>query len=419
MALAAVSALAGCGGEPGASRCPPAASPPQELSPERRRNPVVASDSGRTIVVAWETQTGEPIEARVRTGRTWSPIRQISEVDARLPAAAVTPDGSALIAWQGFDGDRAVIRLARHGEDGWSTGRIVSPPGVSAREPQLAVDGSGRATVAWLADAGGLRSTVMVAAEDDAGRMSPPTTVGPPLKNRRLRLSLAVDGTAAMAWQADGPDRGAYVAVRSDGRWSAATRVSPAGHEALEPAVAAGRDGTASAIWVTAHDGARIETTDFAAGTWGPATTLDNGDDRPREIARPGRADTGPAIALLPNGAAAVWSRHSADGAWVRAALRRPGARWSTPIDLSRPGAAAGGATLAQQPGAHAAAGWEEIDAGLLRVRIQDLGTGGAGCVDLAPATGESAGVRLVGGGAATAVYVDLNRGRVLAVETK
>jgi hypothetical protein len=65
--------------------------------------------------------------------------------------------------------------------------------------------------------------------------------------------------------------------------------------------------------------------------------------------------------------------------------------------------------------GGVAAAAWEELDGGLIRARVARLAVDGAPlvCADLSAARAESGAVRLVGGSAASVVFVDFNRSRV------
>lgn len=394
------------------------------LSDEHRKAPTVAASAG-TTVVAWETLTGAPIEATVRrhgTGAdTWPRAVGVTERDARAPSVAVTPTGVALMAWQGYDGDTPVIRVARNRTDEWSRPIIVSAGGRGARDPQIGVDEAGHVTVAWLADVGTLDSVVQVAttAEPD-GPFGPPTQVGARGQLRHLRLAVGADGTAAIAWASQRPERAVFAAGRHDGRWGQVTLLSEPGTTPIEPGVAAAPGGRAAAIWTAETDaGAETTVAEFVAGSWQRPTVVDRAAERAREMSRPGRADTAPAVTVLPRGVAAAWARYSPGQAQVRGATRidgDSGGDWSDAGDLSYPGSAAGGVHLIGAAGATGLAAWEELDGGLLRARVGRVGDAG-GCVDLAPSAGETGGVRLAGLANPTAVFVDFARSRVMAVD--
>ncbi len=393
------------------------------LSDEHRKSPVIAANAGSTLV-AWETLTGEPIEATVRRrtadADSWPRAVAVSERDARAPSVAVATDGTALLAWQGYDGDTPVIRVARSRAGGWSAATIVSTRGRGAREPQIAVDATGRVTVAWLSDVGTLDSSVAIATADDPdGPFGPPVPVGAVGRLSHLRLAVAADGTAALTWSSEKPHRAIFAAAGEGGRWGEVARISPPDGTPTEPNVAAAAGGRAAVIW-TSEDGAGAHTSvaRYTAGSWQVATIIDRADGPGREMSRPGRAVTAPAVAMLPDGIAAAWSRDSPHEAQVRGARAddATGGTWSTPYDLSRPEAPAGGIDAIAAAGATALAGWEEQDDGLLRARVGPI-DGSGGCLDLAPSAGETGGVRLAGVAGPTAVFVDFSRSRVMAVD--
>jgi hypothetical protein len=170
-----------------------------------------------------------------------------------------------------------------------------------------------------------------------------------------------------------------------------------------------GRDDQGIAAFVS-------ERTDGAA--WSAPRAVGRGSARPRELARPGRADTGPDVAILPDGrAVAAWTLVQDGANRLGTAIRDANGRWDTPIGQPGAGGPAGGAQVAPVAGGGALLAWEELDGGLIRARSQHIavGDGTERCADLSTARSETGGVRLAGGSAPAGVFIDLNRGRVRA----
>jgi hypothetical protein len=122
-------------------------------------------------------------------------------------------------------------------------------------------------------------------------------------------------------------------------------------------------------------------------------------------------------VAVLSDGRiAAVWTivDNTATNR-AQSAMTRPDGTWAAATALSAPGAAASGVKVTALAGGGVAAGWEELDGGLIRARVARLAPDGSAprCTALTAAVAESGAVRLVGGSAPTAVFVDFNRNRV------
>lgn len=354
----------------------------------------------------------------------WSAPIAISASGARDPAVAMGPDGLAVVVWQRQPpGDAEQVEAVIATPDGdWSAVTVLSSPRVRAREPQVGVSAGGTVVAAWRRDLTGERAGIERVERSANGTWTAPELIdGSEGGARRPRLAVALDGSAAIAWEArrggvDGDDGTVAVAVRDvDGRWSHAQVVSSAGSKAREPDVAAGRDATVVVAWI-GKDAAGFGT--FAAvrraGAWTPPAELARGDDKPHEIARPG--PLGPIVdtALLIDGSTAVaWTLDAGGDAAVAVAIGRDGT-WGAPMRLSR-APSAGGAQVAPGPAGSLVVGWEEIDGGLLRVRTARVdGTVVTGCSDLDSVVTQSAAIRLGGGTVPVAVYLDLRRSTVM-----
>ena len=396
------------------------------LSDADRREPAIAGDGGGGAVVAWESLTGGPIEATIRHDGTWSTPADLSAPSARDPSVAMTPGGHGFVAWQAPTGDgRDVILVAERELDGsWSEPVPVSRPDARSRRPQVATDARGRAIVAWVRDTTGQNAVVEVAERAGSRRWGTPQELSDAdLRARRPRLAVAPDGRAALVWEERVGDRGSVAAAtrRPDGTWTPATRLSGSMESAREPDVAIGPRGDATAVWIGEDTGGvgAFAAESVAGGPWSPAIRLGTGDDTPRELSRPERAETGADVAVLPNREAlAVWSVFDDGTNRVRLATRSADGSWRTPIDLSAARNESGGAQVAALAGGGGIVAWEEVDGGLLRVRTVRVGAGDVArpCADLAAGRAEYAAIRLTGGSAPTAVMINLNRGRVQAV---
>ncbi len=427
VALAAtLGVLAGCAWTGGPSSCAAPTAPPVTLSGDDRRDPVVATDGGAGAVAAWESGTGGPVEASTRSGHTWAGAAAISRGGGRDPSVAMGPGGEAVAVWQWqpVGGSRTIEMSTTRADGTWTAPAMLSAPGTPARDPQVGVDGAGRATVVWRRDAGDDDAVVEAAEQRPDGTWEMPHPISTEgTRARRPRLAVAPNGTAAVVWeQRVGGVHGVAAAIRDpEGTWSAPTVVSTGVRGTQEPDVAVGPLGAAVAVWI-GRDGGGIGvfTSNHGEGPgWSAPVAIGRGADRPRELARPGRADTAADVTVLPDGrAVAVWTLVQDGANRLGVAIRDPAGRWATPPSEPGAGGPAGGAQVVPAAGGGAMLTWEELDGGLIRARAQLVATeAGAGCTDLSSELAETGGVRSAGGSAPVAVFVDLNRGRVKAAD--
>jgi len=405
--------------------CATPSSPPATLSGNDRRDPVVASDGGSGIVAIWESLTGGPVEASARTPTgTWSAAAPLSGPYARFPSVAVSPAGATVAAWQMPESVQttAVQVTTRDASGVWSPPFDVSPPRRHAREPQIALTGNGTALLVWRRDTTGGDTVIEVTERPLGGQWSTPQTLSDPsVRSKRPRLAVAPNGAAALVWEQNVDGRLTVVAATraADGRWSAPLTLSGA-DEGHEPDVAIGPTGTAAAVWIdeTENGAAVMAASHSEDGTWSTPVVIAHGFALPHETPRPGRADTGADVAVLPGGrVAAVWTIVDDGTNRAQSATTRPDGTWAAATALSKPGAAASGVRVTALAGGGVAAGWEELDGGLIRAHVARLAPDGSAprCRALTAAVAESGAVRLVGGSAPTAVFVDFNRSRVQA----
>lgn len=375
----------------------------------------------------WESLTGGPVEAAVHTPTgPWSTAAPLSAPFARFPSVAVNPTGAAVAAWQIPESVQttAVQVATRDATGAWSPPFDVSPARRHAREPQIALTGNGTALLVWRRDTTGDDTVLEVTERPPDGQWTTPQTLSDPsVRSKRPRLAVAPNGAAALVWEQTVDGRLTVVAATraGDGRWSAPLTLSGT-TEAHEPDVAIGPTGTATAVWIdeTENGVAVMAASHSGDGTWSPPVAIGRGSALPHETPRPGRADTGADVAVLRDGRiAAAWTMVDSGTNRAQTATTQPDGAWGAATALSKPGAAASGVQVTALAGGGAAAGWEELDGGLIRARVARLAPDGSAplCMAVTTAVADSGAVRLVGGSAPTAVFVDFNRSRVQAAQ--
>ncbi len=411
-------ALAGCGSV-GTSQCGPS-DPPTVLSGHQRVNPVVASNGGTDAIAAWQTTTGAPVEVRTRRNAgAWSPVQQIGGRNSREPSVAMTVDGRGFVALQTHDESHRARIGVMTDADGWTSTTFISAENRSARKPRIAFDRAGRAIAVWQADRSGTSTAIQMSERRADGTWSEPQTISDSGRVGTPHLAVAPDGSAVVAWHGQSGRRTQIWAAARDaaGTWSDAEPVSSAVHHALDPGVTAFATGVGAVAWVESGRGGPtyVNVARLADGEWDTPATVTEPDEIPREMSRPGRADMAPGLVFAPDGRLTVsWAAGRGGATEVATATTDDAGRFTPVQPLSRPGQQAGGVAVGRAPGGVPVTGWEEIDGGLLRVRTR---TADGVCRDVAPADGESAGIRIAGGTAPVAVYIDLNRGRIMAAD--
>lgn len=175
------------------------------------------SAAGCTRPAGRRSEAGSTTASAVKTSaaNAGQPVRVSPEgADAAEPAVAISPDGTAYVAWVEHRPNRqADVWLARVGGDG----KTLSPParvnpeagGATAWHgdpPTLAVAPDGTLHVGWTARATGAvhANTLYVSASRDGGRtFGPPTKVNDDTKpgvHGMHSLAVAPDGRVHMAW---------------------------------------------------------------------------------------------------------------------------------------------------------------------------------------------------------------------------
>lgn len=233
----------------------------QTVSPpgQSADSPQAAIAPNGNAIVVWRLFSGSNYQVQLRprtAGGALGAVKTLSPSDrnADSPHVAVDPDGDAVVVWRILNG--AVFRIqaaARSAAGALGAARMVSPPSVnSGAFPRVGMDADGDAVVAWYANngddvrvyartrrAGGVFSAV--AALSPAG-----LDAGPP------QLAVDADGNSVVGWL-----------VASGGIFRAQARTRPAagpptpvvflsasGVNASAPDIAGNASGITLAAWV-------------------------------------------------------------------------------------------------------------------------------------------------------------------------
>ena len=329
------------------------------------------------------------------TMAAWSPPQRVSTGagDAHSPDVALNGRGDAVAVWVQESGPRGrIVASARRAGGPWSRPAAVSPPGLSAVDPRVAIDPAGRIVAVWRQVVRtrvllGRKQAVYVARARERRAGGGWGTVAT-LSDDRQKVGapeLAIDGrgVAIATWhwgtgtRAGSPGHVGQVQIaeRRPGRdWSRARPASRAGGCSLDtrlPQVAAGAGGHAVVWWQCDQAGGRSATDAIGRGptpgAWSARRRL------PFAVAGDQVAD----LAVNPGGTAlAVSAAGGALAAWRGAQpVGSAGGLDLAQIALPAPQRVApdaGRLALAAGPAGAAVAGW--------------IGPGGLGLADIGAA---------------------------------
>jgi hypothetical protein len=195
------------------------------------------------------------IKSSSRTvGGSWAAAQTISGPVGGASGAVVAVDdqGEAVAAWRWSDGAFLVVQAAVRSKEGvWSTPEVLSAPGRSTSQPQVAMDAIGNALVAWLRNNGSW-TAAQVASRPVGGTWEPVQNLAERGGGaRRLDLAMNAKGDAAVIWVQGRLEAVAdlLAALRPAGsrRWSRAPVTE--GWDGLEARIALDEQGNATAVW--------------------------------------------------------------------------------------------------------------------------------------------------------------------------
>ena len=271
-------------------------------------DPQVAIDSTGKATVVWDQLYSGTMQiyGRTFTSSAAAGNAQILSVpgqDNFQPALAGGPGGTAVAAWESFDGTYVRIRARRRAVDGTrGPATWLSSPGVDGQDPSVAINASGDAYVAW--SRGSSPPTVMGRVYSAGNVLSGQQQIG--TNGDNPDAALADDGTAIVALNRfDGSVFRTALRRRSAAGVLGSLRdVSPAGMNAAYPAVALRSDGIALAAWL---DGTGTDTFRQLPDLTGTRTTVDaQGASDPPDVAVGGSSYAHAVWTQLSNGTTVV-----------------------------------------------------------------------------------------------------------------
>lgn len=223
--------------------------------------PRVAADGSGNVVAVWNRSDGSDdiIQGSRSTngGASWSTPANLSESSqsAGHQRLAVDGSGNAVAVWKRYDGNVDIVQSSRllAGGVSWSTPVNVSPDGIQAATPQVAVDGEGNAVSVWRSY--GVDGTIIQSSRSTDGGASWSTPVQLsvyPGSSDNPQVAVDGEGNVAAVWQQSNGSNGIIRFSRStDGgvSWTVPTDLSEPGQSAITPEVAVDESGNAVALW--------------------------------------------------------------------------------------------------------------------------------------------------------------------------
>ncbi|WP_462320576.1 choice-of-anchor U domain-containing protein [Halochromatium sp.] len=224
--------------------------------------PQVAIDSLGNAIAVWETSGSKVVIQSKRYDADegeWSDVSDLSDagLTAYNPQVAVDHSGNAIAVWRSSNGTNSIIQSARYdatsGE--WSSVSDISTAG-SAFEPQVAVDSSGNAIAVWWQSSGVIIQSARYDADEDQWSDVSDISAG-----SAYEPQVAVDssGNAIAVWRNAGDKKiqSARYDVYGD-QWSEYSDISGADQVSQYPQIAMDRSGNAIAVWPGDISDARV-----------------------------------------------------------------------------------------------------------------------------------------------------------------
>jgi hypothetical protein len=180
------------------------------------------------------------------------------------PRVVVAPSGTVIAVWTRSDGTNLRIQSSNRTPNGdWQAAQDVSPAGVSASGPEIAVDSSGNALVVWT-QSDGTNGRINSAFRPAGGAFAAPVFVSASGADATAPdVSIDNSGNALVVWQrTDGTNLRVQAAIRSPGAgggYGSITTLSDPGQDAFDPKAAAGPsvDANGVVVW-TRSDGSNL-----------------------------------------------------------------------------------------------------------------------------------------------------------------
>ena len=237
--------------------------PIKTLSAENAGSPQLAIDRNGNTLVVWQrfdsSHSRIQIRRRSATGGL-SAVQDLSAAggNARQPQLAINANGSAVVVWTG---ERIRLRR-RSATGGLSAVRTLSPAGGSAQSPEVAMNANGTALAVWYRF-DGANWRIQIRRFSTSGALNTVRTLSPAgLDAFRPQLAIDADNNAWVVWQQyDGANWTIQLRRRtSRGNFGMVQSLSMPGPRASDPPVSIAASRIAVAVW-SRYDGTnwRIE----------------------------------------------------------------------------------------------------------------------------------------------------------------
>jgi hypothetical protein len=338
----------------------------------------VAADGTATVV--WSARTDGKLTVYMRrigpdeTG----PAMALSDSsqDALAPQVAVAPDGTATVVWIRFDGSKFLVQARRVDPSGTPDASIknLSPAGQDAAAPRLDVAPDGTATVVWKRYDGAhyeVEERRLTPAGDRLPAESSNVLSGPGQDAVEPAVAAAADGSATVVWSRYDGAHSVVQARRIGPRGApegATSNLSGEGQNAVQPQVAVAPGGAATVVW-TRFDGSHwVIQGQRLAATGTPTGAVAALSNSTRNAAEPQLAVGGDGKVTV------VWDRYDGTSFVVQARRIDPaGALAAATLNLSASGRDAGEPQVDVAPAGTGTVLWSRFDGTNFVVQRRDV----------------------------------------------
>jgi hypothetical protein len=275
-----------------------------KISPDGdARNPRVAMDDNGNAIIIWSEYYGanyQMFKSEYRNG-AWTNPANLSDhfspnsvPDSPWPLScqvAMDNNGNAIIVWVQPDGPRGMIFKSEYRNGVWhhpaSLSDKINPTGISASDPQVAMDNNGNAIIVWY-QYDYIKTTQIFKSEYRNGAWHNPATLTDNISlgeqwANSPQVTMDNNGNAIIVWdQSDGVNEQIFKSEYRGGVWTnpanLADNISPDGQDARNAKVAMDNSGNAIIVWHQS-DGShkQIFKSEYRNGAWhNPASLSDN-----------------------------------------------------------------------------------------------------------------------------------------------
>ncbi|NGO77782.1 VCBS repeat-containing protein [Streptomyces sp. YC504] len=262
-------------------------------------------EDGSTVLVWQQLQGGasSALMASVRPGgsEVWGAPQVIAHVaSAHSPQPAVTEasDGSVTVAWEDLGGSYAVhASTLAAGTSTWSTPVKLGPVRFEVGEIRLASGPDGRIVAVWTSQEYQSRDVYFAERDPADGAWSPPTRFGSGTRGVNKSdpgVEIAEDGAVSIVWQ---ESNGSAIELQESSRaagdeqWTDPRTLSSPGKRAFKPQLTVAPDGTFALAWWEQGpdtDAALLFARRSAGSTeWGTPETAASGRAYVAQMSRP------------------------------------------------------------------------------------------------------------------------------------